>query len=174
MIVKTWNLFFILICGVSTKVVLTYARRDMIENPHQSVQSFVSLYENTTEDGCLMVYDGSHKYDCVVAFRRMRKLVSACFVVRVFCCPCVLLVACYNIHKLNSTEKNASPTASWLFVECANCCLRVLLSACFVVRVFCCSRVLLSVCFVGCVLVTTSTNLIVQKKTLVRLRRGFS
>ena len=31
------------------------------ENPHQSVQSFVSLYENTAEDGCLMVYDGSHK-----------------------------------------------------------------------------------------------------------------
>lgn len=30
------------------------------DNPHESVQSFVSLYENTSEDGCLLVYDGSH------------------------------------------------------------------------------------------------------------------
>ena len=30
------------------------------ENPHESVQAFVSLFENTAEDGCLLVYDGSH------------------------------------------------------------------------------------------------------------------
>jgi hypothetical protein len=30
------------------------------ENPHESVQAFVSLYENTAEDGCLLVYEGSH------------------------------------------------------------------------------------------------------------------
>jgi hypothetical protein len=30
------------------------------DNPHESVQAFVSLYENTAEDGCLLVYDGSH------------------------------------------------------------------------------------------------------------------
>lgn len=41
------------------------------ENRNESVQSFVSLYENTAEDGCLMVYDASHKlFDEFFALKR--------------------------------------------------------------------------------------------------------
>ena len=45
------------------------------ENKNESVQSFVSLYENTVEDGCFMVYDGSHKlFDEFFALKQVKPL----------------------------------------------------------------------------------------------------
>ena len=45
------------------------------DNKNESVQSFVSLYENTAEDGCLMVYDGSHKlFDEFFALKQVKPI----------------------------------------------------------------------------------------------------